>query len=239
MGVTSSTPMNIVIKDEQVAAARNLAILDSDTPGGRGSQNFLLIWIDANINASDVGYIHTLEELRGVVNDMTIFTAIDRCVTFLQGVVNEKIFVITSGSLGRDLLPKIDSLAKLETIYVFCNERSRYKLWAKKWFKIKGVCNTITSICQDLQKSVKQCNQDSTPFSFIHASETDPKVKLNRLPPSFMYTQLFKEIIIDIHYDKHSRRDLITYCCAKYGGNPTELELVDQFKREYRSEQSI
>ena len=101
---------------------------------------------------------------------------------------------------------------KLDGIYIFCGNKSRHEQWTKEWNKIKGVHTEITSICESLQQAVKQCNQDSIAVSFVPVDEVASSQNLDQLEPSFMYTQLFKEILLDMEYDQQSIKDFTTYC---------------------------
>ena len=167
---------------------------------GRGPrrivQNVLLVWVDSTIDENTEDSKHTLEQLRGVVNDVTLFQQADDCIQFLETVKNEKALVITSGSLGQDLVQQIHHMAQIDAIYIFCGNPARHEPWAAKWSKVKGVYNRIKPICEALQCSVKQSNEDLTPISFVQSNDTTVTPDdLNRLEPSFMYTQILKRIL--------------------------------------------
>ena len=63
-------------------------------------QNFLLIWIDTNIDKSTVDYQNTVIQLRNVVNDINVFTELDEAVDFLTDVDEVKVFLIVDGTVG-------------------------------------------------------------------------------------------------------------------------------------------
>ncbi|CAF4798384.1 unnamed protein product, partial [Rotaria sp. Silwood2] len=76
--------------------------------------------------------------------------------------------------------------------------------WAKNWSKVKGIFTEITSICDLVRKSARQCDEDSVVISAVSS--------LNQIEPSFMYTQLFKESILKIDFDeKKAIHDLAEY----------------------------
>ena len=83
-------------------------------------QNFLLIWLDANITSADEDSQHTLQKLRSVVNDIHLFTDPDDCVAFLAEVQTEKAFIIVSGSLGEKIVPVLHPMKQVDAIYIFC-----------------------------------------------------------------------------------------------------------------------
>ena len=162
-------------------------------------QNNLLLWVDGNRNDDETDTEHSWDRLRSVVHYITSFTCIDACIRFAQKIKREKIFIITSGFLGQDLVPQIHQMAQVEAIYVFTSDPSRHRFWTKMWSKIRGVYSCMEPICEALQAAIKQSNEDLTPISFVSQHEGEGegmKVDLNRLEPSFMYTTLLKELFL-------------------------------------------
>ena len=169
-----------------------------------------------------------------------MFTKINVCVDFLRKVTEEKVFVITSGTLGKDLVPQIHLMPQVDSIYIFCGNRDWHKPWAEQWSKIKDVSTEIQSVCEALQQSVKQCSQDSTPMSFVssNAEGSASAANLNQLEPSYMYTQLFKKFLLEIKHDKNARENLVTFC-REQENLSGELEVIDEFEREYCPDKAV
>ena len=202
-------------------------------------QNYRLVWVDAGIDKSNGDCQHTLAQLRNVVNDIKIFQDSDTGVDFLRCIVNEKAFVIASGSIGKDLVPRIHSMPQVDTIYIFCGDRARHKPWSEQWSKIKDVYTRVEPICEALQQSAKQCNEDSTPMSFVPCATNDSMPNLNELEPSFMYTQLFKNALLDMTHERQAIEDFVEYCRDKKAHLANDLRLIDEFQRDYRPDQAI
>ncbi|CAF1445965.1 unnamed protein product [Adineta steineri] len=205
----------------------------------RRATNYLLIWVDASIDQSDKDCQNTLAHLKNVVNDVTLCTESDQCIQALTKVDKEQAFVITSGSLGQHLVPEIHGVPQLNAIYIFCGNKSRHEGWTQNWIKIKGVHTNIKDICQALQVAVKQCDQDTIAVSFLAVNDMASTDNLNQLEPTFMYTQLFKEILLDMEYDSKAIKDLAVCCRELFSDNPSELELINEFERDYNPQQAI
>ncbi|CAF1535896.1 unnamed protein product, partial [Rotaria sp. Silwood1] len=201
----------------------------------RMAENYLVIWVDANINMENEDFQHTLSQLRGVVNEVKICITPEECIRFLNDNKEETSFVISSGSLGQVLVPNIHGMRNLDMIYIFCRNKEFHREWAQHWTKIKGVHKTIKSICNALQIAVKQCNQNNTMVSIISADAGGSSEDLNQLEPSFMYTQIFKEILLDMNHDQQAMEDLVKFCQEQYEGNKNELKLIDEFQRTYHA----
>lgn len=66
----------------------------------------------------------------------------DRCKTFIQEqCANKRVFLITSGSLGRNTVPRIHDLPQLYCVYVYCADVPYNQEWACKYSKVRVVCN--------------------------------------------------------------------------------------------------
>jgi tetratricopeptide (TPR) repeat protein len=202
-------------------------------------QNFLLIWVDANIDQSKKDCQNTLAHLGSIVNHVNVCTESEQCIQFLQSIGNEKAFVITSGSLGQHLVPNIHAMPQVDAIYIFCGNKSLQEEWAKKWDKVKGVHTDIKSICEGLQLAAKQCNEDSIAVSFMALGEGVSGQNLNQLEASFMYTQIFKEILFEMKHDRQAIKDLVTYCRKLCDDNVGQLTIIEEFERDYRPKSSI
>ncbi|CAF3253053.1 unnamed protein product, partial [Rotaria sp. Silwood2] len=122
-------------------------------------QNFLLIWLDANIDETQEDFKKSLKHLRHVVASITTFTNAEQCLKFLGEIRKEKIFMIVSGALGRQVAPELQAMSQLESIYVFCGNKSYHEEWAKTIPKVKGVYTAIKPICQALEIDRQRCDQ--------------------------------------------------------------------------------
>src|SRR3984957_16921242 len=199
----------------------------------RIAQNFTLIWLDSNINESDIDFKYSLTQLRQIVNTIDTFTDADQCVNFFIELKDEKMFIIVSGALGQSIVPLIHDVSQLDSIYVFCGNKSKHEQWAKEWTKVKGVFTKIDMICDTLQRDTQQCDRDSTSITVTSGD-------LNRLDPSFMYTQLLKEILIEMDHDvKKAKKELTKFCRHVYQESERQLQIIDEFRRGYHEHTPI
>ncbi len=92
------------------------------------------------------------------------------------------------------------------------------------------------SVWKAIQVVVRRYNEDSTPISFVENDKYNSTQNLNQLEPSFMYTQIFKEILLEIEHDEKSIENFTT-CCHKnnYGSSTT----INQFRKGYNCELAI
>jgi hypothetical protein len=147
-------------------------------------------------------------------------------MSFLTEIKNEKAFMLVSGAFSQSIVPVIHDISQLDSIYIFCGDKSKYEQWALEWTKVKGVFTQIEDICDALKRDTQQCDHDSI---LVSVTSTD----LDRLEPSFMYTQLLKEILLDMEYDDKANTELVEFCREQFHDNPNELQIINEFDRDY------
>jgi tetratricopeptide (TPR) repeat protein len=200
------------------------------------AQNFLLIWLATNIDQSITSCYGIRTQLRAVGIDFNIFNQPDECVDFLTEVGDRKVFWIVEGIIGQQIVPLIHDIPQLNAIYILCDNKPQHDGWASKFLKLKGVYMEITTICEAIQMEVKQYNQNAIPMSFITVGEANSIENLDQLEPSFMYTQIFKEILLEMEYNRQSLKDFTTYCRK---GNYGSSHNIDRFENEYQSQLAV
>ena len=188
-------------------------------------QNFLLVWLDANIDELKADFKHSLELLRNIVATIYTFKDVEECIKFLNEINQEKIFIIVSGALGRQVVPDFENMPQVQAIYIFCGNKAVHEEWACKIPKVNGVYTNIKPICKALQIDGKNCDRAMISISF---KGTDAL---------FMYTQLLKEAILQIEDDDtKSVKELAEYCRSQ--GNIPENQII-KLEKEYQNHTPI
>ncbi|CAF4108678.1 unnamed protein product [Adineta steineri] len=146
--------------------------------------------------------------------------------------------MIVSDAFSEQTIPIIHNMPQLDSIYIFCANKSCDEQRGKAWFKVKGVFNQIVPICESIKQTARRSEQDSMSMSFVPSGGISIQ-NLDQMDPSFMYTQLFKEIFMEIKFDKQHIKDLTTYCYEQYAKNDHELKVIQDFERDYRQDRAI
>ncbi|CAF1424454.1 unnamed protein product [Adineta steineri] len=197
-------------------------------------QNVLLIWLDNTIDENNADCSNTIKQLKRVVDNVITFTDRAQCFKFIQTMKNNKVYIVVSGSLGKYTMPYVHDMSQVNTFFIFCNNQECHIQWAKEWPKIKGVSTDITSICEALKRVVYQCEQDDIPISFVASNK-----KLDQLDPSFMYTQILKEILLTINFEDKHIKEFTTHCRDIYADNEHDLHNIEKLEREYHDRSPI
>ncbi|CAF1438646.1 unnamed protein product [Adineta steineri] len=197
-------------------------------------QNVLLVWLDSNIDQTNDDCQNIITKLRCTVNDTNTFTDGDQCLEFIQTVVDNKVCMIISGSLGQHIVPRVHNMSQVDSVFIFCGNKEHHEEWVKDWSKIKGFFTDITLICEALKEAAHQCEQNATPMSFVGTNK-----KLDQLDPSFMYTQIIKEILLTITFNQNHIQDYLNYCRDAFKDNTEEIENIKHLECEYQNKTPI
>ncbi|CAF4256765.1 unnamed protein product, partial [Rotaria sordida] len=135
---------------------------------------------------------------------------------------NTQIFLVVSGKLTNDIVPLTHDNSQIYAIYIFCFDKSKYEQWAtEKWSKVRGIFTDVDSICKSLRQAARECDDD------------DMKIT-GQIEPSFMYSMLFKEIVLEIDFDLENEIPaLAEYARQVYKDKPEQLPIIDEFAQEY------
>ncbi|CAF0816398.1 unnamed protein product [Adineta steineri] len=138
--------------------------------------------------------------------------------------------------MAQYIMPLINDIPQLHSVYIFSNNESQHEEWTTEWQKIKSVHTNIDDLCHVLKIGIKQFNQDSIPMSFITVNEMASTGNLNQLEPTFMYTQIFKDILLDMKHDEQAIKQFIDYCRKNNSMSPIS---IDHFETNYQAQSAI
>ena len=207
-------------------------------------QNVLLIWLDASIDEdNDDDYHNIITQLQGVVNNINTFTDGEQCIEFLETIDSKsnKACVIISDSLGEHIVSRVHKLPQVDSIFIFCSNEKHHEKWADDWPKIKGVFTEIIPICEALKEAVDQCEHNATPISFMATSGDDnmTQKKLDQLDCSFMYTQLFKNILLTITFEPRHIDEFIEHCRKQFADIERKLTYLQELRETYHKKTPV
>jgi tetratricopeptide (TPR) repeat protein len=202
-------------------------------------QNVHLVWLDKNIDEDNNDCRHILTQLRRIVNVVDTFTDRDQCTDFLTDIDTAKVFMVISGELIQDIVHLIHDVIQLDSIYIFCGNKTSHEEWTRQWPKIKGIFTEISSICDILKQATEQYEHNNISISFMPTS-TDVSIKnYDQLDCLFMYTQIWKEIILTLQFEPQHIEEFTDYCRELFGENSHELDNIEKMERTYHEKSPI
>ncbi|CAF3725173.1 unnamed protein product [Adineta steineri] len=199
-------------------------------------QNYSILWLEECIDQTNKDHENNLIQIRTIVDNVNVFKQRDECIDFLSDAQDIKSFLIIENSMVQQIMPLINDIPQLDSIYILSNIKSLHEELTQKWQKIKSVHTNIDDLCQELQVDVKQYKQDSISMSFVPVKEMALTDNLNQLEPTFMYTQIFKDILLDMEHGKQAIKQFTAYCRHNDCLSPI---YIDRFEKEYQDKLSI
>jgi hypothetical protein len=204
-------------------------------------ETFVLIWLDVTINMNEDTII-SQTKLRAIVNSLFTFHTIDETINFIKNAKDEKVFLIISGSLGWELIERTNTnkLLQLDSIYIFCRDKSKHKALRERDHKIRGIFTDIDPLCARLKDDLKQTLNDFLPISVAPGTSNKNKsITDKQKQVTFLCTQLYRELLFTMEYPDDARLNLVQFCMNIYKDNETEREFIEELQNEYRTGKAI
>lgn len=202
------------------------------------AENYTIIWFDVDIHSTNDDREDTATHLQSIVKEVHIFTQYDSCIEFLTSSKSQKVILILPDIVGQHMIPRVHDISHLDSIYIYSNE-TVHQNWSNVWNKIKGVYANIAIVCRALKVGICRYNQDDISISVIGVNQDGFSQRLYGLDPSFMYTQLLKEILLEIDYDTLAVEEFIQLWANEYTDNPRKLVDIAEFQHDYCPHSSI
>ncbi|CAF4198702.1 unnamed protein product, partial [Adineta steineri] len=198
------------------------------------NQNIVIIWADANIDQSKKTYHDSITKLQRITPAVYSCTNSPQCINYLNNINDKKVFLIVSDGLGEELVPLVHDKPQLDAIYIYSQVKMQRLPWANKWSqKVKEILFTMEDIYQKI-KADSGLVGSLVPISIIRRMDV-PSSTANELDQSFMYTQLLKEILLEMKHDPEAKAKLVEYCRSKYADDILQLGIIDDFSIEYNN----
>lgn len=97
---------------------------------------YSLVWLDNSVGSSQ-DTIQAQRFLQNAINYIKLFRQVDKCEEYIQSLSKiDRVILIVSGQLGREIVPKIHQLRQIHSIYVYCMNKQKNEDWARPFNKV-------------------------------------------------------------------------------------------------------
>ncbi|CAF3622495.1 unnamed protein product [Adineta steineri] len=200
-------------------------------------ENITLIWFDPDIE-SHIDTETTIERLREINDYVLFYTELNQCRTRIQSIHNEKIFLIISDTQASKLLPSIMNLPQIDSIFIFCTDKTEDKNFTNEYVKIVGVYEDLDSLYLSLEEQVKFVEKQLETFHIFDQFQKS----IGNLPKQsaeFFWFQILKNTIDRFPQNLNSKTQALDICRSYYRGNSKQLKEIDDFENNYQSNSAI
>ncbi|CAF0884186.1 unnamed protein product [Rotaria sordida] len=205
-------------------------------------ETFILVWLDPNVD-TNAENVQTQERLRKILTCLITFDTVDACEQWLKKCCSdEKILFIVSGAYGQEIIPKIHHLQAIISIYIYCLDIDRNKIWAQNFAKIRNIISSTDTLLHEL--SLDQINLESLEDSKalnIYKHEQQQVYSHDTKIVSFVCYQLLLEILISPNYitQQGTYYELIHTLRQYSSDDKYGSKLINEFQKTYNSNKAI
>ncbi|CAF3299344.1 unnamed protein product [Rotaria sp. Silwood2] len=190
---------------------------------------FCLIWLDSNITAKDNR--DTEQRLRSIINRFKKFQDVKECQTYIEHQSQQdRIVMITSGSLGQEIVSSIHKLRQVISIYVYCMDKQRNKQWADKFPKVKAIITQLDELisCIKVDHNILKIVEEPLAINIFTTGTSTGGVN-----GQFIFSQVLIDCLLRLKSTSKDQTELITICKKAYEGNTFEMTNLHEFENKY------
>lgn len=202
-------------------------------------QNFVVIWLDSKNNELKNNCHSSIRQLQDIVNSTHLFNDVDDCIDVLTEIEGRRTFMIISNTLSQQLIPLIHDIPQLHSIYIFSYDTKIDDQRTMELSKVRGIATQILPIYNSIKRVARKCDPNPASVSFPSLDDVSTS-NLHQLEQSFMYSQLLKEILLEIDFDtKKAVKYMAAWYHAECSSNPDSPKLSDNFEEDYHRQTPI
>ncbi|CAF1464109.1 unnamed protein product [Adineta steineri] len=196
---------------------------------------FCLLWLDASSTTKEGR--DTEPKLRSIINHLKKFHDTAQCQKYIhERSTKERVVMIVSGRLGREIVPSIHHLRQVISIYVYCMDKEGNEKWARNYKKIKAVVVNLDELVSRIKADHKIQKMVEEPLSInIFTKGGDAGSSTTGLNGEFVFSQILIDFLIQLQYTEDDKKELIDLCKKQYTGNNDELSNIREFRERYSS----
>ncbi|CAF2750253.1 unnamed protein product [Rotaria sp. Silwood2] len=222
--ISGIPPKHLSSKHEQ-----SLAMTTTSLQKMRFLESCFVIWFRDEISNK---FENEIKHLQKLVYGLKIFNNIDACVTFINNIQDEKVFLIISGTYRT--LECFQNLSQLEKLFIFdpFQQQNDVNYRTLKYDIIRNIDN----LHKKLEEDVQLCEVDLIPISVVSPSSQDILFSsvLTKQQASFIFGQMINEIASRLKFESSSKDVLVDFCRLHYVNIDKQLRLIDEFSKDYR-----
>ncbi|CAF3995019.1 unnamed protein product [Rotaria sordida] len=203
-------------------------------------ETFSLLWLDAEVNTKEENK-HAQKRLRSIINHLKTFHDQKECQQYITSCsAQDRLVLICSGRLSKELIPQIHQFRQLSAIYIYCWDKKAYKQWAKQFNKIKGVIVKLDDLIHQITVDQKDRGKQEEPMSMnIYNVRGNADTSTTELNGHFIHSLLLIDVLIKMKPNDVDKKKLIQVCKDEYNDNEPQLAVVCDFERDYKPRKAI
>ncbi|CAF3758372.1 unnamed protein product, partial [Rotaria magnacalcarata] len=200
---------------------------------------FSIIWLDANVNGKHIR--DTEQKLRSTNNRLKKFEDVTKCQKYIEGTSQrDRLVLIVSGRLGREIVPFIHEIRQIISIYIYCMDKAAYKKWSENFVKIKAVVVELDELIVRIKADHRIQKKVEEPWSIqIFTTVADAGKSTNGVNGQFVFSQVLLDCLLRLKFTEADKNELIDCFKNEYKNNEYELKNIREFERNYKPDAAL
>ncbi|CAF1459124.1 unnamed protein product [Adineta steineri] len=139
--------------------------------------------------------------------------------------------MVVSGRLGREIVPLIQKVRQVISIYVYCMDEKGNKEWSRKFAKVKAVVVDLDKLVNRIKADhrIQKNVEESWSLNFFTAGKS-----LGGVNGKFVYLQVLIDCLLRLKSTQTDKKELIQICKDAYkGSTKSEISLsLEQISKQ-------
>ncbi|CAF3765586.1 unnamed protein product [Rotaria sp. Silwood1] len=187
---------------------------------------FGLIWLDADVNIKEIR--NTEQQFRSIINHLKKFQDVKQCQQYIEErSQKDRLVLIVSGRLGREIVPSIHKLRQVISIYVYCMDKKSNEQWSCEFAKVKAVVVELDELVSRIKTDHKIQKKVEEPLSIsVLNTSIDTGKSTIGVNGEFVFSQVLIDCLLRLKSTQTDINELINYLKNEYEG-PLRAPAID------------
>lgn len=172
---------------------------------------------------------------RSITDSVIMHTDVDACLIDINYKKKQKIILVSTGKEFGKISPSVQNIRQIDGIFIFSSKADRYS-WPKD--RITGIFAKEEDMISALNIQIRIVQEQLQVFSFYRRHQRYVR-NLAEASTSFLWFHIFKEMLLRLPHDDAAKKDMLDASRHYYRNNIQELKRIDEFERNYQSENAI
>ncbi|CAF2198596.1 unnamed protein product [Rotaria magnacalcarata] len=151
----------------------------NQTSSNDSLETYSIFWLDASVNNEE--NIEAQKKLRNIINQFQTFVDPEEFLDRIRFIQQDDLTtLIVSGRMGRIVVPEMQKLAQVSSIYVYCFDKEANLQWSQPYKKVKAVCTKLDELIDIIRVDQKNRgrNQEALAMDILNRSSTELNVRI-------------------------------------------------------------
>ena len=164
---------------------------------------------------------------------------VHQCSELIRLIYEEKVILIISEGFLQVILPLVHSMPQIDSIYIDSKEQTNVEQWKGNWSKIKGSFSDLSFQCRLSERFSLSCNRTPISINTLPSDRSISDQSSNQFDPTFIWTQLFKELISEDSHDPKQLEKMFNYLRQKFANNDDQRQKIYKLQKDYDTQRPI